>query len=229
MKIVYFAEAKQKRMSSNTSSTSSGRRSTQELKLIIEKLKCNQNRESTNKNYLSIWRQFNMFVISLDVKPKFWEDRTTLFIAHLVQKGNQSSTIKSYVSAIKKTLVDDGYEWQDNKVLLGSLTRACKLVNDRVKTRLPIQCGLLELLLFEVQKVFAARSQGYLEVLYKALFALGYYGLMRVGELTYSPHVIKAKDVHMATNRNKLLLILHSSQNTWPGIKTSKDKDNFLL
>ena len=86
------------------------------------------------------------------MKPKLWEDRTTLFIGHLIDKGIQSSTIKSYVSAIKKTLVDDDYEWQDNRVLLGSLTRACKLVNDRVKTRLPVQRGLLDLLLFEIQR-----------------------------------------------------------------------------
>ena len=96
--------------------------------------------------------------------------------------------------------------------MLGSLTRACKLVNDRVRTRLPIQCGLLELLLFEIQRIFMEKSQLYLEVMYKALFALGYYGLMRVGELTESPYVVKAKDVHMATNKNKILIILHTSK-----------------
>ena len=45
-----------------------------------------------------------------------------------------------------------------------------------------------------------------------ALFALGYYGLMRVGELTYSTHVVKAANVHMATNKDKLLVVLYSSK-----------------
>ena len=77
----------------------------------------------------------------------------TLFIAHKIGQGMQSATVKSYVSAIKKLLVDDGYPWDDQKVLLGSLTKACKIINDRVYTRLPIQCSLLEMILFEVQKL----------------------------------------------------------------------------
>ena len=35
---------------------------------------------------------------------------------------------------------------------------------------------------------------------------------MRVGELTESPHVLKARNVHIATNKDKLLLILYSSK-----------------
>ena len=110
-----------------------------------------------------------------------WKDRTSLFIAHLIHERRfQSTSVKSYVSAIKKTLVIDGYKWIDEKILLSSLTRACKLVNDHVRTRFPIQCGLLEIMLFEFERIFS--TQPYLEKLYKALFALGYYGLMRIGE-----------------------------------------------
>ena len=146
----------------------------------------------------------------------------------------QSNTVRSYVSAIKKTLIDDGYCWQDEKVLLSSLTRACRLINDRVKTRLPIQCGLLELILFEIQKVFTSANQLYLEILYKALFALGYYGLMRVGELTESVHVVKAKDVHLATNKNKLLVVLYTSkthglESRPQKIKITSNKDDNIM
>ena len=80
------------------------------------------------------------------------------------------------------------------------------------KTRLPICCGYLEMLLFEVERYFSGRSQYYLECLYKAVFILSYYGMMRVGEVTYSPHILKAKNVHMATNKDKLLMILYSSK-----------------
>ena len=124
----------------------------------------------------------------------------------------QSATVKSYVSAIKKLLVDVGYDWDDQKVLLGSLTSACKLINDRVYTRLPIQCSLLEMILFEVQRVFTEKGQLYLEFLYKALFGLSNYGLMRVSEVTLSDHVLKAKDIHMGVNKEKLLIYLYSSQ-----------------
>ena len=103
------------------------------------------------KSYMSIWRQFNCFVINLDHIPNSWEERATLFVVHLIAKGAQSDTVKSYVSAIKATLVNDDYAWNDNKLLLTSLARACKVVNDKVRTRLPISCALLEVLLFETE------------------------------------------------------------------------------
>ena len=117
---------------------------------ILDNLKTRSCRDSTNSTYLSIWRNFNNFVIKLDTKPSKWEDRVSLFLAHIIDGGAQSATVKSYVSAIKKILVLDGYQWDDKAILLSTLTHACRLVNDRVMTRLPICCGLLELLLFEV-------------------------------------------------------------------------------
>ena len=83
--------------------------SAQSMRGILEKLKYSSHRQSTSKNYLSIWQRFNQFVIKLDVKPNMWEDRVSLFIAHLIEQGLKSTTVKSDVSAIKKTLVTDGY------------------------------------------------------------------------------------------------------------------------
>ena len=99
------------------------------------------------------------------MKPKLWDDRTTLCIGYLIDNGMQSSTVKSYVSTIKKTLLLDGYNWNDNLVLVRYLARACRLVNDRVCTRLRIQCGLLEMILFETQRHFSCQNQFYLEPL----------------------------------------------------------------
>ena len=120
--------------------------------------------------------------------------------------------IKSYVSAIKRVLIDDGYSWSDMTTNLNSLTKACHIINDRVCTHLPIQLGLFELLLFEIQRVFDQNNQTFLETLYKCLFVFCYYGLMRVGEVTESNHVLKACNVHLAKNKNKLRIVLYSSK-----------------
>ena len=183
-----------------------------------------QHRDSTAKTYLSIWRQFNIFLIYLDKKPELWEDRVTLFIGYLIDRGLQSATVKSYVSAIKKTVILDKYKWDDNLVLVRSLAKACKIVNDAVRTRLPIHCGLLKMILFEVQRVFTQSNQWYLEIMYKTMFILSYYGMMRVGEITMSPHILKAKDVHMALNKDKLLLVLYSSKTHSKGSRPQKIK-----
>ena len=68
------------------------------------------------------------------------------------------------------------------------------------------------MILFELERHFVSQSQYYLEWLYKAIFIISYYGMMRVGEITLSPHVFKAKHVHLATNKDKLLLVLYTSK-----------------
>ena len=109
------------------------------MELILERFKGLKNRDPVKANYLSIWHKFNNFVMKLDVKPKSWEQRTSLYCAQLVDKGVQSSTIKLYKSAIKCMLVLDNYQWDDNQVLLSVITGACKIINDHVRAQFPIQ------------------------------------------------------------------------------------------
>ena len=177
---------------------------------ILEGLKNQCNRESTMRNYYSIWKKFNNFLIRLDTMPINWEDRTSMYCAHLIEAGIQSSTLKSYVSAIKFVLVQDGYKWKDENILLSTLTHSCKQINDRIYTRLPIRLKLLELLIFEVKR--RLHNQHYLSTLYLTMLLVGYYGLFRVGELTASNHSIKAKDVHVGNNKDKILIVLYSSK-----------------
>ena len=139
----------------STSSSSDSRISTHELKLIMERLKSKSVRNSTSKNYMTVWRFFNNFLIKLDFRPNFWEERTSLFCMYLIDhKKLQSQTIKLYKSAIKAVCTDDGYIWDKNKLILNSLIRMCKLTNDTVKCRFPIKKGLLELILCELKRVF---------------------------------------------------------------------------
>ena len=184
----------------------------------MNRLKATQNRTSTRNNYLGIWRNFNNFLIKLDYRPNSWELRVSMYLTFLVDNGLQSSTIKSYASAIKKILIMDGYEWDNSQVLLGSLTKSCRLINDRVRTRLPVQFKLIQLLLFEVQRKFSSttHNQPYLQSLYMTIIALGYYGLLRIGELTSGSHPIKAKDIHVADNKEKILIYFYSSKTHGP-------------
>ena len=208
---------------SNTS-----RISTHSVQMMLNKLLGHTNRDSTTNNYLTVWRQFNKFIISLDYKPPSWEERAALFLAFKIEvDGLKSTSVKSYLSAIKKLLIDDGYDWNNSKILLGSLTKACRLVNDRVHTRLPIQCSLLEMILFEIQRKFTNDGQMYLKSLYMALFTLSYYGLMRVGEVMLSDHVVKVANVHCATNKDKILVILYTSKTHNRGMRPQKIK-NYL-
>ena len=160
---------------------------------------------------MSIWRHFNKFLIRLDKKvSNSWEEKAALFGAHLADQGVKPTTLRSYFSAIKNILIRDGYQWNDKKVLLSSLIKGCKLKNDIVTVRLPIKRKLLEILIFEMDRINSA--QPYLKILYRALFLVMYYGLMHVGEVAFSDHSVKAANVHVGTNKDKILLILESSK-----------------
>ena len=185
------------------------------MERVLEKLKQKKNRDSTKAIYHNAWRNFNHFMLRLDKRPKFWEERVQLFCAYLVEKGTQSSMLKTYVSAIKSVLKDDNYKWDDNKVLLSSITRGCRVINDKIQYRLPLKLSLLEMILFEIGRLWDG-VQPYLELMYRTLFGISYYGLMRVGEVTKSNHVLKGKDVHIGTNKEKILLVLHSSKTHSP-------------
>ena len=179
---------------------------------IVDKLKGERNRSSTKANYYGIWKNFNEFFIRLDAKPSTWEERLVLFVGFLINQKKKSTTIRSYVSAIKAVLRDDGEEINEDTFLIKSLTRACKLVNDRVCNKLPIRRGLLSLILKELEKLYGERSQDYLHTLYSAIFSTAYFGFFRIGEVACSQHVIKAKDVHIGKNKKKMMFVLHTSK-----------------
>ena len=192
--------------------------STSMVKSIVEKLQMQKNRTSTQRNYYKTWTKFNEFFIKLDVKPETWEERIVLFVGYLIDLQRKSSTIKSYVSAIKAVLWDNGQPIDENVSLLKALMRACRYQNDTVITRLPIRKCLLQMLLDKLPTIFDA-PQPYLCSMYKALFTTAYFGLFRVGELTSSIHIVKAKDVHIGRNKDKWVFILHTSKTHWTDSK----------
>ena len=101
--------------------------STVAMQQIVNKLRLQRVRESTKNNYYSIWKAFNSFYLRLDQKPGTWEERLLLYAGFLVKEKKQSQTVKSYILAIKNILKDDGVVINEDKFLLASLTKACKL------------------------------------------------------------------------------------------------------
>lgn len=204
------------RVRSNTSSSGAERISMDRIFAIIERLKANQTRASTAKNYHMIWKSFNKFLLRLTTHSEkySWEERAAFFGAYLVEQGIQSSTLKSYLSAIKCVLKTDGYEWSDDKVVFSTLIKGCKITNDEIMICQPIKKHLLETILFEIQRMYG--KQPYLETLYTSILLLGYYGLMRIGGMVKtdlpSDHAVHARNVHIALNKKKILLVLYSSK-----------------
>ena len=212
-----------------TDSTSSSL-SMHTIRNIIENLRLKQHRSSTKKNYYAVCRLFNHFFIRLDKKPNNWEDRITLFAGYLIDNNKKVTTVKSYILAIKAVLKDDNIDINEDRYLLNSLTKACVYQNNHIRTRLPIRKNLLHLLFSKLETIFQS-EQVYLVKMYRALFSTTYYGLFCVGEVTLSPHVLKARDVHIAENKKKLKFVLRTSKSHWTDkipqiIKIISSQDN---
>ena len=199
-----------KSTSGSTSSYSSI--STNHLRNIVEKLKCEQIRDSTRKNYYSIWRQFSEFFLQLDHKPTEWEDRISLFVGYLIERKKQSQTIRSYISALKSVSAEDNITINTDSFLLSALVRACKFKNDVAHTRLPIRKPVLQMVIQESLNHFSNIGQPFLANLYAALISTAYFGLFRIGELTFGSHPVKVTDVHLACNKRKFLFVLRTSK-----------------
>ena len=120
--------------------------------------------------------------------------------------------MKSYISAVKAVLADIYIEVNEDRCLLNSLMRACRLTKDTYSVKTPIQRQMLDKILNTTYDELFKEGQPYLAHLYAALFSTAYYGLFRVGELTESDHAVKVGDVEIGTNKNKIKFTLRSSK-----------------
>ena len=213
-----------------TSSLNTSKILTMAMQTILERLRLQRNRSSTRENYYTIWKIFNKFIIQLDNLPNLWEDRVYLFLAHMVNTGKKSTTLRCYLSAIKSILMDGDFELQEDQIRLRVIVRSCRLHNNKLKPSFPIKLNLLELILFEVKRLY--HDQFYFCILYQTLFAIAYYGMFRIGELVQGPHVVRAKNVHLALNKNKIQFLLftsktHSEKDRLQKVKISDSRHDF--
>ena len=139
------------------------------MRAIVDRLKGEHCRDSTRATYHRIWKIFNKFVIRLYVKPTSWEEHIVLFTGFLVESQLKSSTVKTYISAIKGVLLENSIVIDPDTFTLNTLTRACRIKNNRLITRLPIGKDLLKLLLRSINKEYSLKiGQEYLNRLYQA-------------------------------------------------------------
>lgn len=190
------------------------------FKMVLDELEVKAVEDSTMKVYMVAWHAINNFYCRLDNKPKPWQQRMALFIAFMIKKRFEKSTIKTYIAGIKYVLRNILHiDVDDNSFRFTALIKAARYKNNKVNIRMPIKLGLLNRILEETTNIKRLRNQPYLVALYRAMFAAAYYGLLRVGEMT-GQHAVTAKNVHVAKNKHKVQLRLWTSKTlkwgNWP-------------
>lgn len=167
-------------------------------------------KKGTKKTYRTAYLDFIRFNLSLDRMPQLLDDQLAIYVAYRVEKGDYSSTVETYLSGIKSMLLLDGIEINTRTTRLRSLIKACKYENDRVIQRMPIKEALLVRLVRQVDLMF--HKQPYLSILYRCMLVMGYFGMLRVGEMATGDHPILARDVHLCYRRKRVQLILRTSK-----------------
>lgn len=168
---------------------------------------------STRKSYKKTWNRFNKFISRFDVIPPKWEDRIIVWATHLAENRKKSNTIKSYISAVRYCLSLDGIKVSHSNCELAAIVQAAKKANDELYVRLPIQKGLLQLLLNFIRSTYIQqRGQKYLGYTLLAIYSTAYHGLFRISEITQGQHNIKAQDIIYARNKKKVTFYLRSSK-----------------
>lgn len=182
-------------------------------KRIKEKIVQMHIKESTKKSYHRTWVRMNRFISGFDRLPPTWEDRMEIWAAHLANHKKHSNTIASYMSAIRHVLATDGIFVSSSNFKLAMIIKVCRLHNDVLYIRLPIQIKLLNRMLDFVHDHYVINlGQIYLGAWLRAAFAMGYYGLMRISELTKGDHTVLACDINRAKNKRKVTIYFRSSK-----------------
>lgn len=168
------------------------------------------NKKSTQRTYRSAYLMFTRFNLGLDEMPELLDDQLAMFVAYRVQKGDYSNTIGSYLSGIKSMLALDGIQINTRTARLRALIKACKYRHDRVIQRMPIKENLLVRIVKQVDRMF--HKQPYLASLYRCMLVMGYFGMLRVGEMAKGDHPVLARDVHLSHRLKKVQVILRTSK-----------------
>ena len=143
---------------------------------------------STRKTYLSGQRKYFSFCkgVQLSYLP-LTEDKACLFVAYLVDSKLKHSTIKGYLSAVRRLQVVAGGmgdpfagSWPRLECALKGVKRAAAVSGVGARVRLPVTPKILKLL----RSVWSGNSSGFDSVMLWAACCMCYFGVLRSGEVT---------------------------------------------
>lgn len=121
------------------------------------------------------------------------------FLAYLSLKSLSANTARSYISAISYKCKVSGFPDFAQNFLIQKMLEGMKRLKTRADTRLPITPTLLEKIVSVLPGIC---FNIYEQKLFKAAFTLAFWGLLRVGEITYS----RGKNINQILSKNDVLL-----------------------
>lgn len=117
------------------------------------------------------------------------------FLACLHEKSYAPSTLASYCSGIGFMHKINGFADPTDDFVIRKILEGCRRLNKRTDSRLPIRKHLLEQICNALPH---ACSNNYEAKLFTAAFKLAYYGMLRVGEFTFTSVMLADRPLQLS-------------------------------
>ena len=174
-------------------------------------------RESTYKSYSRAWQLFLNFMAGYQY-PVFdmQESQFMEFIAYLSLSSLAPSTILLYISGVRANLC-----WHKLTPFYDSFVIKMRLKGLNAKHRDPdVRLPVTRDILGQMCQVLPCLVKDpYTTCMYASMLTLAYNGLLRPGEFTYSPHVIRVENVWFH-NGNVVLYFPSSKTHQYPNTQS---------
>jgi len=165
----------------------------------------------TASQYSKVWSDFRNFcTISLNEQFVVNAENIALYIAHLDLRKLQPSTIQSHLSAISFIARLNNIPDPTMSFSIEKMMKSLHKNSPSKDTRLPINQALLNKLLINLNNHC---DSAYECAMYRAIFSVAYYALLRAGECTFSKHVLLLSNIRrfMSGGRCEAIEISFSS------------------
>ena len=175
------------------------------------------NTKHAYKAAFNAYRVFHISIYNQEPTRHISSKKFAQFIAFSHSKGMKYSTICSRISALKYINNLYGNRDTSNHFLVQRILQGCKLSANNTDKRKPITKSLLKRIIRSLSSIFDSQ---YNRLLFKAMFIISFYALLRVSEIAktqHSNHSILHSDINLKQYKgqvNKIDVVLrHSKHN----------------
>ena len=157
--------------------------------------------QSTRKSYNATLKDFSHFVSSLGPiyqSTSYNSGHVILYISHLFNNQVSPQTIATKMSALAYYFKLQGYPDITSQFLVAKTLSGVKKLSPTVDQRLPITIPILQQLM---SKCSSMGKSMYHILLLQAMMSVSFYGFLRPGEITKSPHNLMIDQLQLSSHK----------------------------
>ena len=150
-------------------------------------------KESTYKSYSRAWNIFLTFFQAYNVPINdISEGQFMEFISYLSLSGLAPATILLYVAGVRANFHWQGLPTFSNSFVIKMMLKGVTTKHRDPDIRLPVTREILHQMCEALPLIL---SDYFMVQLYKSMLTLAFHALLRPGEFSYSPHVVRIEHI----------------------------------